>query len=167
MRLLKTIEQEQNAALLDKAVLLKRIEQPKQGWIKTVRIALSMSGAVLSQRLGGHRSIASYLERAEMDDSITLKKLKQAAEAMNCELVYAIVPKATAEQPVVDVSALLAKQAEHKARSIVRRAGVQMALEAQALGASAQEKEVGRLKNKLLNDMPRDFWTQGKFDGIS
>ena len=53
MRLLKTIEQEQNAALLDKAVLLKRIEQPKQGWIKTVRIALSMSGAVLSQRLGG------------------------------------------------------------------------------------------------------------------
>ena len=161
MRLLKTIEQEQNAALLDKAVLLKRIEQPKQGWIKTVRIALSMSGAVLSQRLGGHRSIASYLERAEMDDSITLKKLKQAAEAMNCELVYAIVPKATAEQPVVDVSALLAKQAERKARSIVQRAGVQMALEAQALGTSAQEKEVERLKNKLLHDMPRDFWTQG------
>jgi predicted DNA-binding mobile mystery protein A len=166
MQQLKTIEQEQNAAVLDKAMLLTRIAQPKQGWIKTARTALSMSGAVLSQRLGGHRSIASYLERAEMDDSITLKKLKQAAEAMNCELVYAIVPKATAEQPVADVSALLARQAERKARSIVRRAGVQMALEAQALRASAQEKEVERLKNKLLNDMPRDFWTQGEFDEI-
>jgi len=156
MQTLKAIEQEQNAAIVNNSALLEQSILPKQGWIRTLRTALAMSGAALSQRLGGHRSVASYLERAELDESITLKKLNQVAAAMNCKLVYAFVPQTKGE----DVNDLLEEQAEYKARNIVQRTNVQMVMEAQALSLSAQEKEIKRLKEQLLKDLPRDFWTK-------
>ncbi len=71
----KQITREQHSQLInDASVVLSSLRQPTQGWIKSLRSALSLTGSALSKRLGGHRSTASYLERAEMDGSITLKK---------------------------------------------------------------------------------------------
>lgn len=149
----KKIAQEQNAQLIDEAASLTHVSQPKQGWIKTLRSALSMSGSALSKRLGGHRSTASYLERSELDGSVTIKKMQQVAEAMDCRFFYAIVPHQ--EDSIDD---LIERQAEQVARRIVEQSSVQMMLEAQQLTDSANEKEVQRLKNELLTQMPRDFW---------
>ena len=158
MNYLKTIAREQNAALINKVASVEHFPQPKQGWIKTVRTALGMNGTTLSKKLHGHRSIASYLERSELEGSITLNKLKQTADAMDCELIYAIVPKTTSTQNKPSVDELLIKQAQHKAKDIVKRAAEQMALEAQALDKESLQKEIERLSKDFLDKMPKDFW---------
>lgn len=151
----KQIAREQYSKLINQAAVLTNITQPKEGWIKTVRSALAMSGAALSKRLGGHRSTVSYLERSELDGGITLKKMQKVAEAMHCRFVYAIVPlggKTDSIETIVD------QQAEDIARKIVEQSSVHMMLEAQQLSKADNEKEIERLKKQIIDNMPRDFW---------
>jgi predicted DNA-binding mobile mystery protein A len=152
MSYLKTIAREQNATVVNNAIVIKNFLQPKQGWIKTVRLALGMKGITLSKKLEGHRSIATYLERSELEGSITINKLKQTAEVMGCELVYAIVPK------TASIDNLLNKQAQYKAQDIVNRASEQMRLEGQSLDKVSLQKEIERLAKNYLDEMPADFW---------
>jgi predicted DNA-binding mobile mystery protein A len=149
----KQIAREQGSSLINQVAALQRHQAPKTGWIKTVRSALAMSGAALSKRLGGHRSTAAYLERSELDGSVTLKKMQQVAEVVNCRFVYAIVPPHGKT-----IESLLNERAEVVARRIVEQTSVQMMLEAQQLSTSAREKEVQRLQEELLRQLPRDFW---------
>lgn len=151
----KQIAREQYSKLINQAAGFAGISQPKEGWIRAVRSALAMSGAALSKRLGGHRTTASYLERSELDGSITLKKMQQAAEAMHCRFVYAIVPAGGLDD---SIESIIDRQAEAIARAIVEDTSVQMMLESQQLGKAESEKEVERLKKQIIADMPRDFW---------
>jgi len=153
----KKIVQEQNSNLIDQLAHLASIPQPRGGWIKTVRTALAMSGATLSKRLGGHRTTAAYLERSEQEGNVTLKKLQQVARAMDCRFVYALVPDPSVNNDTT-IEAIIDAQAERKARSIIKQADIQMALEQQQLSAAQTEREVQRLKQQLLAEMPRDFW---------
>ncbi len=66
---------------------------PTEGWIKTLRQALNMSGAQLSRRLGVTRGLISKTEKAELSGGVSLKKMHDMAQAMNCRFVYAIVPE--------------------------------------------------------------------------
>jgi predicted DNA-binding mobile mystery protein A len=69
--------------------------RPLAGWIKPIRSALCMTKKQFSERMGVHLSRVSKIEKAEIDDSITVKSMRRAAEALNCEFVYAIVPRST------------------------------------------------------------------------
>ena len=151
----RQITREQYSKLINQAASFANISQPKEGWIKAVRLALAMSGAALSKRLGGHRTTVSYLERSELDGSITLKKMKQAAEAMHCRFVYAIVPVGG---PDDSIEKIIDRQAEVIARSVVEQSSVHMMLEAQQLSKAENEKEIERLKKQITDDMPRNFW---------
>jgi len=117
-----------------------------------------MSGASLARRLGLQRSSVAYLEQAESDGNITLKKLKQVANAMDCEFIYAIVPKPTKDNPQPLIDDIIHKQARVKASNIVQQASTQMMLENQQLSKTALKKEVERLAKQLINEMPKDFW---------
>ncbi len=151
----KKIAREQYSKLISQAASFTSVSQPKEGWIKAVRSALTMSGAALSKRLGGHRTTVSYLERSELDGSITLKKMKQAAEAMHCRFVYAIVPVGG---PDKSIEKIIDRQAEAIARRVVEQSSVHMMLEAQQLSKAENEKEIERLKKQITDDMPRNFW---------
>jgi len=153
----KKISREQNSQLINQAAGLAVISPPKGGWIKAVRTALAMSGAALSKRLGGHRTTAAYLERSEQDGSITIKKMQQVAHAMHCRFVYALVPE-TIPNGETTVESIIEAQAERKARSIIRQASTHMALEAQQLTKEQNEREVQRLKQQLITEIPKDFW---------
>ena len=74
--------------------------RPAQGWVREVRCALSMSTYELAARLGIVQSRACTIERAELDGSLRLKTLSRVAEALNCRLVYAFVPKESLEHIV-------------------------------------------------------------------
>lgn len=134
------------------AAALAPVRPPKLGWIKTARLALGMTGAALSQRLGGTRSLVANLERSEQEGRITLKSMQDAAAAMNCCFVYAIVPESGSIEAVIEA------QAEQVARRMVHAAGVHMALEAQQLDAEQTGREVARLKQQLLRELPRELW---------
>jgi predicted DNA-binding mobile mystery protein A len=77
------------------------------GWIASVRQALALTLEDVGKRLHASRQAVQQLEKAEAKDRITLGALRRAAEAMGCELVYALVPRdgsfsELAEQPTRD-----------------------------------------------------------------
>lgn len=149
----KTLEREQTRRQVDEAAAAARVRVPRQGWIRTVRTALGMSGAALSRRVGGGRTWAANMQRYEREGRATLKSMREAAAAMGCRFVYAIVPPEGRS-----IEDLIELQAERRARQIVEDAAVHMALEAQQLGETDTAAEIERLKKRLLDEMPRDFW---------
>jgi predicted DNA-binding mobile mystery protein A len=81
--------------------------RPSSGWLASVREALGLSLASVGRRLRTARQVIQRLEKYEASDRITLRNLRRVAEAMGCELVYAIVPKTgtfaeLAEKPARD-----------------------------------------------------------------
>jgi len=69
-----------------------KVRRSKWGWLRGVRQALGMRVAEVAWRLKMGKSEVYRLEMSEARETITLKKLRATAEAMGCELVYAVVP---------------------------------------------------------------------------
>jgi predicted DNA-binding mobile mystery protein A len=67
-------------------------QRPPKGWIRAIRDALGLTARQLARRMGKTHSVIVRLEGSEAADTITLSSLRAAADAMNCTLVYAIVP---------------------------------------------------------------------------
>jgi predicted DNA-binding mobile mystery protein A len=106
-----------------------QIRYPKSGWLKSVRTALGMTLEQLGTRLNNtSKQAAAQLEKNELDGSITLAKLRAAAEALECELIVALRPKAGSTENA------LRQQAVRKARNIHSDVVHTMALEAQTEG---------------------------------
>jgi predicted DNA-binding mobile mystery protein A len=74
--------------------------RPLCGWIKAVRDALGMSTYELGSRLGVRAARVTQIERAEVAGTLRLASLERTAEALGCELCYALVPKEPLEQMV-------------------------------------------------------------------
>ncbi len=112
---------------------LRMCDRPSDGWIAAIRKSLGMSVRQLAQRIGITQQSAFELEAREIDESISIKSLRKAAEAMECQLVYAIVPRKGGLQDIVFSQAL------KKAEELVKPVNHTMMLEAQAVG-NLQEK---------------------------
>jgi predicted DNA-binding mobile mystery protein A len=67
--------------------------RPKDGWIASVREALGLSLSQIGKRLHTARQTVQEFERAEAEDRITLGALRRVAEAMDCNLIYVLLPK--------------------------------------------------------------------------
>lgn len=126
---------------------------PKEGWLRTVRTALGMSGPQLARRLGVSRNRVSVLERSEVDGGVSLKSMQDAAQAMGCRFVYAIVPEGSVEE-------MIERQARLKAQAVVGRAAQHMALEDQSLTPGSLNAETQRVLRNILANPPADFWDE-------
>jgi predicted DNA-binding mobile mystery protein A len=104
------------------------VSRPSGGWIRAVRQALGISASEVARRLGKSRQLPLQLEKAEAADAITLKSLRSVADALGCDLVYALVPKSGLLQD------LPRKQVTARASEHVLRVEHSMALEDQAAG---------------------------------
>ena len=102
---------------------------PPGGWVKTIREALGMSAAQLAARLGVSRAAVYKLEDRETGRNITLQQLDKAAEALDCKLLYAVVPRRSLEQTIRD-------RARQKAEQQLRSANASMGLEAEGVEGS-------------------------------
>jgi predicted DNA-binding mobile mystery protein A len=147
----KQIIRDQYRAKFDQLIDINKIRRPKEGWIRTLRKTLGMSSPQLAIRLSISKSQASQMERMEMEDRITLKLLRRVAEALDCDLVYALVPR----QPV-DV--MVRARAELKAERLVSKTDIQMKLEAQQLSKEKLQEQIKSEADQLVRDMPRDLW---------
>lgn len=124
---------------------------PPSGWIKAIREALGMTAEQLARRMGVVQSRVSTLEKAESTGTPTLKSLRQAAEAMDCVLVYAIVPRTSLDQIVRD-------QAMKKADTELARHHHTMRLENQAMTKADLATERQRLVADMLAGSLRRVW---------
>jgi predicted DNA-binding mobile mystery protein A len=71
---------------------VNQYQAPVRGWIKAIREALGMTTAQLAQRAGVRQPSIIALERSEEKGSIELATLRRVAEALDCKLIYALVP---------------------------------------------------------------------------
>lgn len=132
---------------------LKTLSKPRQGWIRTIRKALGMTGQQLAKRLGVVRTRIVRIELDEQRDAVTLRTLREVAEALNCELVYTLVPK-------VSLQATLNQQAEKKATHTLDRVSHSMQLENQGISAKSEQELKGELVNSLLQGPYKHLWEE-------
>ena len=66
---------------------------PDKGWIASVRAALGMSQPQLAKQMKVARQTVSRMEARELAGTLSLNQLKVAADALGCDLVYALVPR--------------------------------------------------------------------------
>ncbi len=72
----------------------KDAPRPPRGWIRAIREATGVTVREMAKRLGKPSySIVIYLEKSETDYRPILGNLREAADALGCQLVYALVPK--------------------------------------------------------------------------
>jgi predicted DNA-binding mobile mystery protein A len=121
--------------------MAQKVPRPARGWIRTIREAAGISARELAEATGTSRQLPLQLEKAEADDSITLKSLRKLAGALDCELVYALVPREGT------MRGSLERRARAEATRRVLAVEHSMALEDQASGniEAAIEAETQRL----------------------
>jgi predicted DNA-binding mobile mystery protein A len=110
-----------------------------------------MSTTQLARRLGIAQSGIVTLEQREAQGTITLETLSRAAKALDCQLVYAIVPRDGLE-------GIRQRRARAVARSRLNRVAHSMALEDQAVSAEEQQSQEDLLMEELLATWPRTLW---------
>lgn len=125
---------------------------PSHGWVNAIRVTLGMSLTQLATRLGITPPSAQELETREVTGAITLKKLQDAAEAMDMRLVYALVPKAGSLEKTIET------KARAKATEIVLRTSNSMKLEDQENNKARIKKAIDEKTEELKREMPKFLW---------
>jgi predicted DNA-binding mobile mystery protein A len=125
--------------------------RPPRGWIKAIREALGMTTAQLAERIHLSQPRVPQLEKAEIEDSVTLKTLRQIAEGLHCTLVYALVPNRPLDEMLRDRAQVVADQQLSRTHQTMR-------LENQALTKADLKTERERLVAELLRGDPRRLW---------
>lgn len=102
-------------------------------WIDYVRTGLGMSLVQLARRAGVSQAALSASIRLEKEGRITVNKLREIAEAMDCDLVYEFVPRKKIEE-------LMQDQAEKKTLMLMNETETHMALEDQKVTLDKKER---------------------------
>lgn len=125
--------------------------RPKLGWIRVIRTALSMPLSFPASKLGISLQGVAKLEKSEAEEAISLKSLRQLAEAMGCELHYAIIPHEGSLKKIIE------KRAEEKAMAMVSDVNNTMALEDQEIKDSKNSVKI--LAKELAANLNKDLWS--------
>jgi predicted DNA-binding mobile mystery protein A len=124
---------------------LAKSQRPPKGWIRAVRNALGMTTAQFARRLKIAQPSVVELERSEAGNSITLRTLERAAEALGCRVVYALIPA----QPLAETVRERAQRVADKKMAAVEHT---MRLEDQAVRTKGTQ---AALRHKLIEDLMR------------
>jgi predicted DNA-binding mobile mystery protein A len=125
--------------------------RPATGWSRAIRETLGMPAAVLAARLGMSSAGIRKLEAAEAQQVISLTSLRKLAEALGCELQYALVPREPLETRLKQRSL---KVAEERLQPISHS----MALEDQSVSGSKRDVQLELLAKELLDGSWRALW---------
>lgn len=125
-----------------------RYSPPVHGWIKAVREALGMTTAQLAKRLGMKQPSVVAIEQSEAKGTIGLATLRRVAEALDCKVVYALVPN----QPLEATVRARARAFMHRRRGPIEHS---MVLEDQKVEGNDAE---ARLDEIVRETSPRRFW---------
>ena len=130
---------------------MNQLGRPQRGWIKAIREGLGMTSAQLATRMGIRQPSVAELEKSEAEKRITLASLERVAEALDCRLVYMLVPN----QPL---SARVTKRANEMAEEQLAAVNQTMKLEQQSV-VNVRQREI--LKSRIIQallDKPSRLW---------
>ena len=131
---------------------VEALTPPTNGWVRTTRQALGLNGRQLAERVGISQSHLSHIEKAEPTAAIEMRTLAKVAEAMECDLVYAIVPRTGALEETLRQRALAVST------KLVGVVAGSMALEAQATDSTSREELIESTAAELIRTLDKDLW---------
>lgn len=149
----KQIARRQLDATLVRFSEVKQVQLPPKGWIRAVREVLGMSGKQLARRLKVSQPRVFKLEEGELSGALTLKTMRQVAEALDCVFVYGLVPRSTLEETVRNQAGVVAKER-------LQRVSHAMLLEAQGLSVEEQKASLDGAIEELVRETPKDLWDE-------
>ncbi|HEY1132044.1 MAG TPA: mobile mystery protein A [Roseateles sp.] len=128
---------------------LTTIDMPRTGWLRAIRQALGMSSRQLAERLGLASQSVDDMEKTEATGTIRLDTLRRAAAALDCTLVYALVPNQS-------LQAMVERRARALATAALDRVDQTMALEDQRVENPDREELIEDYIRQHIRD--RDLW---------
>lgn len=131
---------------------LQNVVPPPMGWIKTVRTTIGMSMQQLGKRLSITKQSALEIEQREKEGSLSIKSLREAAKALDMQLVYGFVPVDGTIEELID------RKAKELATKIVLRTNNTMKLEDQENSTQRIEKAIQERAIAIKNEMPKTLW---------
>jgi|SRR5579872_628209 len=127
---------------------VSRFTPPVKGWIRAIRSALGMTTEQLAHRLGVKQPTLHKLEQSEAEGSIELATLRRVAAALDCTLVYALVPNQSLDETV-------RARARKFTRNRLAPVEHSMLLEDQKVDRKTEE---ARIDDVLRETRPSKFW---------
>ncbi len=128
------------------------LARPSGGWVKSIREALGMSLDTLAHRLGvKSRSTIHQIERAELDETITVRRLRAAADALGCDLAIALIPR-------VPLTEMVESQLKLKVTERFARVNHSMVLESQAVYSARLDEMVIAATEEALENGDSSLW---------
>jgi predicted DNA-binding mobile mystery protein A len=109
-----------------------------------------MSQDALAGRLGITKASVAKLERNEGNETISVGKLADVARAMDCQLVYALVPNESLEHTV-------RQQAERVAATTLAYVATTMGLEDQSVEADRRAEQLAGEARRVIDT--HRLWT--------
>ena len=149
----KKLAREQLDKTLKQFSPLNTFVPPRKGWVRAIRDALGMTGEQLAKRLNANKQRISRIEQDEKLGNITIKTLRNVAEALDCEFVYGFIPRTSLEQTVKN-------QAKSVAKKRMSRSDHLMRLEKQELSDQEKEKALEDLIIDITSTMPKSLWDE-------
>lgn len=125
--------------------------RPHRGWIRAIRDALGMSSTELAARMGVSQSTIAQLERNEVRETIKVETLRRAADALDCDLIYALLPRRS-------LNDLVTSQARRKAAAALGPVAHHMRLEDQVVSEEDAAAQVDDLVARLVDR--RGLWSE-------
>ena len=125
--------------------------RPSGGWLRAIRQTLGMTTRQLAKSAKVTQAAVASVERTEARDDITLTTLQRYATALDCEVVYALIPKRPLQEVVY-------QRADRVARDQVARVSHSMALKNQSTNNEHWERQIAELRRKLLEGKRSRLW---------
>jgi predicted DNA-binding mobile mystery protein A len=124
---------------------------PPGGWLRSIRESLGRSLRIQAEIAGISPGTLTKSESAEVDDRISLAQLRKLAAALDCELVYGLVPKKPLHAVIQDRAELLAKQE-------ILGVAHSMTLEDQRPSDAFIERQIDERRKELLDGSWARLW---------
>lgn len=148
----RSLQIQQLSSKMQAVSALKKVASPPTGWIKAMRAAVGMSLQQLGNKLSITRQSVLDIERREKDGSITIRALRDTADALDMKLVYGFVPKDSSLEALID------RKAKELATQIVLRTSNTMKLEDQENTKKRIQRAIQERTTSIKNEMPKILW---------
>lgn len=148
----KKLQIEQLGRKLNEFITVQQVIVPPTGWLKAVRVSLGMSLQQLATKLSITKQSVQEIELREKEGTITLKNLRETANALDMQLVYGLVPKDGSIEKLID------RKARELATQIVLRTSNTMKLEDQENTQQRLKKAIEERAFTIKNELPKMLW---------
>lgn len=130
---------------------IKNAAVPPGGWLRAIRESLGRSLKTQAEIAGVSSGTLTKSERSEAEDRISLAQLRKLAAALDCELVYGLVPKKPLHEVIQDRAEFMAKQE-------ILGVAHSMSLEDQRPSDAFIERQIDERRRELLDGSWARLW---------